>query len=792
MGVLNRKLRRDLVQNAAVLVAVIAIIATGTGLFVGLGSAQRILQSSQAAYYRDFRFADLWVNLKKAPLTAVGRVARMPGIDVVEPRVVFDVIIDIEGVIEPIGGRLISAPADGFDRTLNGLCLMRGSGFSEDRDEETILSEPFAKAHGLNPGDRIDLILNRKRESFVIVGTAISPEYVYMVRGEGDFTPDPEHFGILYIKERYAREVLDFKDACNQIVARVVSSERLELDVLLKQIDRALQPYGVLATTPRSRQASHRFLSDEITGLGVTAAIMSAVFLLVAALVLNIVMTRYAERQRGIVGTLKAMGYSSRQVMTHFLAFGAAVGLFGGAAGIGLGVLLANWLIALYPVFFDFPRFLYRSYPDLFVVAVAMSVAFSLGGALKGTRAALRLQPAEAMRPKPPARGGAVFLERFPGLWRRLGFRSHIALRQLLRNRTRTATGVLSSALATSIILMTLMQYDALWYLIDFQFKEVLHSDVDIGMRNEKSLGALYEARDLPAVDAAEPMLGVTCDLRHGRFSRRLGVAGLTPGHRLTTPRTGDLSAIEIPDHGLVLGSKLAEILRADVGDRLELTPVRGRRRTVRVPVASVVEGFLGLDCYADIRYLSRMVGEAHAVNSVQMAVDPSRTAQLYSTLKRLPNAQGFTARANTRANIESTFAETLGASLGMMILFAGVLALGAMVNSSLIEIADRERDIATFRVLGYGFGQIAGIFFRQNMIVFLLGLLLALPLGYGMTVAIAGAYNTELFRMPVIVKPGTFAVTAAVSFIFVLVAQGFAYRRIRSLDWLEAVQAKE
>jgi putative ABC transport system permease protein len=792
MSVLNRKLRRDLVQNAAVLIAVIAIIAVGTGLFIGLGSAQRILQTSQAAYYRDYRFADLWVDLKKAPLTAVTRVARFPSIAVAEPRIVFDVIIDIEGVVEPIGGRLISAPANRFDQTLNGLCLMRGSGFSDDRDEEVIISEPFAKAHGLEPGDRLRAILNRKRESFVIVGTAISPEFVYMVRGEGDFTPDPQHFGILYIKERYAQEVLDFEDACNQIVARVVADPDLRIESLLEKIDRTLEPYGVLATTPRSRQASHRFLSDEITGLGVTAAIMSTVFLLVAALVLNIVMTRFAERQRSIVGTLKAMGYSNREVMTHFLAFGGAVGCVGGLAGIGLGVLLAKGLIAMYPAFFEFPNFIYRSHPDLFVIGLSLSILFSLGGALRGTRSALRLQPAEAMRPKPPARGGAVFLEHFDGLWRRLGFRSHIALRQLLRNRTRTATGVLSTALATAIILMTFMQYDALWYLIDFQFSEVLRSDVDIGMRDAKSMQALYEARRLPAVDRAEPLLGVVCDLRHGRSSRRLAVVGLAKEHRLTVPRARDLSPIEIPEHGLVLGTKLAELLHAGLGDRLELTPVRGRRRTVAVPVTSVVESFLGLDCYAELGYLSGLVGEAWAVNSMQLAVNPSRADQLYEALKRLPNAQGFTARANTRANIEGTMAETLGVSFGLMIVFAGVLSLGTMINSSLIEIADRERDVATFRVLGYEIGQIAGIFLRQNIIVFLMGLILALPLGYGMTLAVAGAYNTELFRMPVVFKTGSIVTTAAISFVFVIVAQAFVYRRISKLDWLEAVQAKE
>ncbi|UCE60314.1 MAG: FtsX-like permease family protein [Phycisphaerales bacterium] len=792
MRVLTRKLWREIFNSAGVLATVVVIIMVGTSSFICVKSAQRILETSQEAYYRDYRFADFWVNVKKAPLSAVKRVADLPGVAAVESRVVFDVILDLPHVVEPITGRLISAPTRGFDETINGISLVRGSGFSDDRNEEVILGEGFAQEHDLHPGDRINLILNRKRESFIIAGTALSPEYVYMVRGEGDFTPDAEHFGILYVKEAYARKALDFDGACNEIVGRLVPGAQADVDLLLDRIDRMLQPFGVLSTTPRSRQASHRFLSDEIRGLGITATVMPTIFLAVAALVLNILMTRLAERQRTTMGTLKALGYSNRQVITHFLGFGVVVGIVGGLTGIGLGISMSYGLISLYADFFKFPQFLFTTYADLWIVGMIISVVFSVAGTIKGTLAVLRLTPAEAMRPKPPARGGAVFLEKYPALWRSMGFRSHIALRSLLRNPTRTLSGILSTALAGSIILSTLMMYDSMWYLVDFQFEHVLRSDATIGMRDERSRLALYETQRLPGVDYAEPTLGVVCDIRNGRNARRLAVLALEENHRLTNPCQRDLSPIAIPPQGLVLASKLANILDADVGDRLELTPVRGRRRTVQVPVASIVEGFLGLDCYADLTYLSRMVGEAAAVNSVQLSVNPVRADALFRTVKTLPNAQGFSVRANTKGNIESTFIETMGISLGMMVIFAGVIAFGSMINLSLIEITDRQRDIATFRVLGYHPSQVAAIFFRQNMIVFTLGLILSFPLGYGMVVGMAQAYDTELFRMPVVVNLPVIVWTGLLAFGFVLLAQWVVYRQIAKLDWLEAVQAKE
>lgn len=795
MGVLHRKLGRDLRGSLGVLSTVVAIIAVGTGCFIGLGSAQRILETSQRAYYHEYRFADFWVDLKKAPLPAVERIADLPGVAAIEPRVVFDVILDLPGVVQPLTRRLISAPTRGFDRTLNGICLVRGSGFSDaprSHGEEVILSEPFANAHHLDPGDRIDVILNRKRESLVVVGMAISPEYVYMVRGEGDFVPDPEHFGILYLKQDRARDLLGFRDACNQVVGRLVPGHENDVELLLERIDRRLEPYGVLAKTPRHRQASHRFLSDEITGLGVSAVILPAIFLLVAALVLNVLMARLAERQRSIIGTLKALGYSDRKILIHFLSFGLVVGVVGGLAGNALGVALSSGMIEIYRGFFQFPRFVHRTYPDLLLIGIAISVIFAVAGTTKGVWTVLKLRPAEAMRPNPPQRGGAVFLEKLPTLWRALGFRTHIALRSLARNRTRTLTGVISQGLAISIILLTLVLYDSMWHLVDFQFEEVAHSDVDIGMRDEKSAEVLLEARDLPGVDRAEPTLGMVCDVRKGSASRRLAIIGLAPDHRLTTPRQADLQPIDIPPTGLVMATKLAEILGADVGDALLLTPVRGRRETVRAHLAATVESFVGLDCYADINYLSRLVGEAEAVNSVQLAVDPTAEDRLFRAIKQLPNGQGISVRADTKNNIESTFVETTATSLGLTILFAGVIAFGSVLNASLIEIGDRTRDIATFRVLGYRPAQIAGIFFRQNLAVFCAGLAVALPLGYWMVLVTAKVYDTELFRMPVDFTVRAVTESAAIAFMFVLIAQWFVLRQIQKLDWVEGIKIKE
>ena len=138
------------------------------------------------------------------------------------------------------------------------------------------------------------------------------------------------------------------------------------------------------------------------------------------------------------------------------------------------------------------------------------------------------------------------------------------------------------------------------------------------------------------------------------------------------------------------------------------------------------------------------------------------------------------------------TILRTMIFSITLIVVFAGIIAFGSILNASLIKIADRTRDVSTFRVLGYRPLQVAGIFFRENALIFSVGLVLGIPFGYLMVHVIARVYNTELFRMPVIFSGRIVLLAAGYALLFVLVAQWFVFRQIRKLDWLEGIKIKE
>ena len=795
MSVLDRKLRRDLVASWAsvlLLLAIVGIITVGVACFVSMLSCYFNLTAAKQRYYRQCRMADFWVDLKKAPLSELDALAGLPGVSSIRPRIGFFATVDLEHVTKPLNGQVLSLP-DRRKPVINDIVLQRGGYFTDRRENEVIVNEAFAAYHKLKPGDWIRLLLNNRRQELFIVGTAISSEFLYLLQ-PGSLAPDSEHFGIFYLKRSYAEDVLDFDGAANQVVGRLDPETREAPAELLAEAERLLSPYGVFSTTPLVDHVSNKFISQEIEGLWVFAVIMPSIFLAVAAMVLNVLLRRLAEQQRTVVGTLKALGYSDAQVSLHFLKFALTVGLIGGLTGCVAGYWLAEGMTIIYQEFYEFPDLVNRLYPGLFVIALGISLGCAVLGSLQGTRAVLRLSPAAAMRPKPPKKGGAILLERIGWLWGRLSSGWRMALRGVFRSRMRTLAGIFAAAMGSAVLVNGFMMMDAAKYLIDYQFKWILRSDMDLAFKDEQNENVLLEAARLPAVDRAEPILNVACTFINGPYRRKGAVTGIAPDAQLTVPRGRNAIPIPVPATGLVMSRKLAEVLHLEQGDLVTIRPIKGLRRDRQAPVLKISDSFFGTAVHADIHYLSRLVGEELALSGVQLAVDqdPAHVEELYRELKRLPALQAVSARRDMIANLDKILVEQMGIMITTFILFAGVVFFGSILNASLISLSERQREVATLRVLGYGPWQIGSLLLRESMIVTLVGALVGMPIGYSLSVLVSVAYDTELFRFPVIAMPTTWIWTLLLAVFFGLVAHGLVQLVVHWMDWLDALQAKE
>ena len=792
MSMLDRKLRRDLGSSKLLLAAIVAIIATGIACFVGMASTYHSLGAARLSYYAQSRMADFWLNLKKAPNADAEALADLPGVAEVRHRIVFSIVVDLEGADKPIGGLVLSMP-DVPVPVINNFVLRRGSYFSGGRRAEVIISEAFAKARRISPGTFMHLIFNGERRRVLVVGTAISAEHTYLMP-PGSLVPDATSYGVFYVTRSFAEEVFNFEGACNSVVGLLTPAARSQPDETLRRITDTLDRYGVSDTIPLSQQGSNLTLTSEIAGLRVSAIIMPLIFLAVAALVLNVLMSRLAEQQRTIVGTLKALGYGNGRIFGHFVKYGLVVGLTGGVLGCALGQWMALGYTTIYRYYFEFPDLVCEWYPGLMAAGLAISAGCAVLGALRGVRAVLRLHAAEAMHARPPAAGGAVILERWRWLWRRLDFRWHMVLRGVLRHRFRTAMGLIASALAAALVALGLGMNDSLRYMLDFQFDKLLTSDYDLSFRDDLDFGAVDEARRLPGVSAVEPTLTVACTFQHGHRRKKMAVTGLIAGATLTVPHDAAGNPVRLPPVGVLMSTRVADALDLNVGDTVRVIPVKGTREARDVPVAGIVEVAFGLAVYADYDYLNRLVGEAAIVSGVQLEArhTPAQRRAFFRSLKRYPNVQSVVAVSELQREMEEEFVDQLLIMAVGIIVFAGIILFGSILNASLIALAERQREVATFRAMGYSAPEVGGIFLRENMLVNVIGALAGVPLGYWLIYLMTVEFNNDLYTMPVVFKPLSMIATVVVAVLFVLASHVIVQRALKRIDWPQAIKLKE
>ncbi|MCA9435699.1 MAG: FtsX-like permease family protein [Candidatus Omnitrophica bacterium] len=789
---LLRKTRRDLMSRKGSLLALLAIVTIGVGSYLGMSAVYRDLDGARHRYYTEYRLADFQVDLKRAPEFEVERIQALPNVDEVRGRVSMSVLLDLPDVEEPISGTAISMPEE-RSPVLNDLFLSSGSWFSGTDRREVILNDSFAKANGIQPGDRIQALLLDKQHDLLVVGTAISPEFVYLIPPSGGIAPDPARFGVLYLPQEFLQESCDQEGAFNQLIGTTHDQSVAAIESTLDEIERELDVYGVANTTRVRENASVRFLADELHGLRVNARVIPAIFLGVAALIMNVLLGRMVAQQRSVIGTLKAIGYGNMAITLHYLGYGIFIGLLDGVFGIAFGTWIQIAMLDLYREFYTVPNIRPHFFLDLWLLGLAISLVFAMFGTIRGIRYAVRLEPAEAMHPPPPEKGSKILLEKIPPLWNPLPFRWKMILRAVFRNPFRSAVTVFACVISTGLILTTLANTDALDYLIEYEFAKTSHEDLTVNLRDPEGLEASRELSLLPGVAEVEQQLAVSCDLQNGPYEKRLGILGLVPNNRLITPLDANDQPIPIPEEGLVLSKKVAEILNVGVGDTLTVRALIGQREEVTAPVVATVESYLGLSAYARIDYLSRLIGEEYSANVLLAKLQPGRrTIPLFEELKERPSVIGVGERSRAFSQIDATFGETMGTMIVFTVFLSGLIAFGSILNTALVSLSEREREVGTLRVLGYTPYQVLQVFSGESFLLNAIGIVFGFAAGVALVNLIATFYSTELFRFPVVVYFSRILETGAIMIVIVVLAQTLVFRLIKKLKWLEVLQVKE
>jgi putative ABC transport system permease protein len=784
---LHRKLLRDLWHLRGQVAAIALVVICGVATVVTTRTAYESLVVSQALYYAEYRFADVFASLKRAPEALVPRISALPGVEAAHTRVVFEVTLDVEGLDEPATGRLVSIP-EREAPILNDIHIRRGRRVEPGRRDEILISESFAEANGLEVGDTIAAILNGRWERLRIVGVAISPEYIYEIRGPEVF-PDPQRFGVLWMGRDAMAPAFDMDGAFNDVALRLAANANEE--EVIAQLDHLLERYGGLGAYGRLDNVSHRFISDEIAQNRVTGTVMPTIFLGVAAFLLNIVLSRVVSTQRDQIAVLKAFGYRSRTIGLHYLQFGLVAVIAGAVPGTALGLWLGARLNELYVEVYRFPIFRYEPGFSVFALALGVSIVSALVGALGAVRRALALPPAEAMRPESPARFHAGWLERLK-LRARLPVPARIILRNLSRRPTRALLSTVGIACAVAILIVGRFFVDSVRHIADVQFRIVERADATVSFHEPQPGSARFEVARLPGVLGAEPYRAVPARLRFEHRSRRIALVGLPAGAELRRPVDRDLVPVAIPESGVVLTKRLAEILGARPGSLLTVEVLEGQRPVREVAVAALVDELIGLSAYMDLRELNRLMREGRTTSGALLAVDSRAENRLYARLKRIPAVSGVTIREAALASFEETLARSIGIITTVLIAFSCAISVATVYNAARIALSERARELASLRVLGFTRREIAVMLLGEHALLTLAAIPLGYAIGYQICALVARAYQWELFRLPLVVSRETYGFALVVVLASAFLSALIVRRRLDRLDLVAVLKTRE
>jgi len=791
MHPLERKLARDLWRLRGQVLALAMVVACGVAVLATFLGSVDALQQTASAYYERYRFADVFAKVKRAPDTLRERMAQIPGVQWVETRVTKLATVDVEGFDEPVVAQLVSLPER---PSLNLLVLRAGRVVAPGKANEIVVNEPFAKAHGLKVGDHIKALINGRRRTLTIVGLALSPEFVYAM-GPGALMPDKKRFAILWMDHEVLATTFDLKGAFNDVALKLQRGARTN-DVI-DRLDQILARYGGIGAIPRADQISNWFLMNEIKQMETMSSVLPAIFLIVAALLANMVLARLIAVERAEIGLLKAFGYSNGAVGWHYAKMVLAMTLLGILIGVVGGYFLGKLFTGLYANLFNFPFLLFRPGPAPFVIAGLVSLASTLLGAASSVRRAVRQPPAEAMRPPAPPTfhrglfgGAADSADRRGGRW--IDQPTRIVLRQIIRWPRRSLMTSLGIGFGIALLVVSLQWIDAINHMIRVHFFQAQHQDVTVALDEVRTTRVLAGLARLPGVLATEPQRTVAVRFRFGNRTHRDGITGLRQDARLAPVHDVSGKIVPIPRDGLLISKTLATKLNAKPGDVLTVEVLEAHRPVRRIPIAGLFETYIGTPAYMNINAVNRLMRERPVTNIVLMRIDPLQRKALYKTLKDQPAVAAVMLRESALQIFEETMAETMWISITFFVSFACVIAFGVVYNSARIALSERGRELATLRVIGFSRPEISYILLGEVALITLLALPIGCLIGYFLAGFIVQDMATELFRVPFIIEPGTYGLAILIGLAATTLSAFVVQRRLNNLDLIAVLKTRE
>ncbi|MBR3105047.1 MAG: FtsX-like permease family protein [Lachnospiraceae bacterium] len=773
---LLRKVLRDLRQNAVQFLAIYIMTLLALLVASGFDASDYGVYLSASEYLTDQNFKDLNIEGRYFGHEDIAMLEQMDGVAYVNGirHGTGKTVLDRERplVISYIDGNEVSS-----------MLLTEGEPYTPGSSGvwvEALFAEPM----GIRPGDTLTITTENTTFQETVRGLVYSPEYLYYIPNSTYTEPEygTHGFVIMDIQEapgtdkQFDQLIVDLGDVHGQ-GGSLTDAEKAVMRDMRDRITRKFDDPGLLVKLKTEDDIYDEYVGA-INSTGAITTVFPLIFMLVAVLGIITTMARLTGKQRTVIGTMKALGFSDKQITLHYMCYSVIVAILGCISGVVIGVnTLGVYLNDLNDYYYQNPYICLKLTGKSFYMSI-LAVGLSVLVTWLSTHKLLVQNASEILRPEPPKASGAGALEKTP-LWKRLGFTTRWNIRDVYRNKMRTMASI-TGILVCSLLLYTATGfYECLACQSDWMYGELIRAEYRISFEDGVSRGTVYDyAREYEGQMVEE----VSTTLYSDTTDSVRPMIVLDQGNMFWV-EDEDLNYTDLPKDGIALTSRLTELLNVSVGDTLRWK-IAGNEKMYSAPVRMIVRQASDQGILMSREYWEQIGGD-FAPNLVYTR----RTVP--AELKNRPEVSSADSIETLKTALEN--ANMMGYTLTtIMVVMAVVMGVIVLYNLGVLSYIEKVREIATLKVLGFQTGDIRRILLQQNLTVTAVGAVLGVPLGIIMLQVVVDLFMGEDGDLVVRFRPMPYVYAILGTFVVSVLVNLFITLKVKKIDMVEALKGVE
>ncbi|WP_458411592.1 ABC transporter permease [Schinkia sp. CFF1] len=783
-----RKMIRDIRENKFAYLACAVVIAIGLMAYTSMSIAKDGLFYAKDQFYQEYHFADGFAKVKAIPYERAKALAEIDGIAKVDGRFIKDVRVLMPDTKENVYLRLISLHTPEGNE-LNGIKLEKGK-FPEGKHQQVLVADKFYQAHGLELGNKINVIIEGKQVELSISGTGQSPEYIYALKELQTIAADPKTFEVAYMPYEDMEQLFNQKGLVNDISFTLKPGFKFE-DVE-QRVKSALDRYELEGLYAAKDQLSNAMLTEELKQLERIASSMPLIFLGIAAIILYIMLKRLVESQRGQIGTLKAFGYRNLEILLHYMWYGVFIGVLGGVLGGLLGMWVSKYYLKLYQMYFSLPNLEAHTSLQYFYLGIIMTALFSAAASFQGVKSVIHLQPAEAMHPVVPTFVKKTVLEKIGWFWRIFNVQGRMAIRNLLRNKNRSFFTLIGIVFTFAMMASFFSFYSLSEVMIMDQFTKVQKQDVKVTFSKPmQRADAVRELQHVEGIKRVESLLEIPVSLRFLNHKKDVVALGIPADSTLYTVFDKQGNRVGLPQSGVMVSEQIAAKLGVKDGDVLQMESLYAKDEKIKIKVEKVIPQYLGANIYMNQDAMLGLLKQGDMMTSALLAIDE----RAIPAFKDEYRSSKYVSTIEVRQEQIDKYTEMMAASSGamwVMAIISIVTGFAIVYNSSIISLAERKRELASLRVMGMTPKEVMEVVSVEQWFLGFVGVIAGIPLAFSFCKLMSTSMSNDLYTIPAIISTDAIVQALLGTIIAIAISQLSVSRKVKQLDLVAVLKERE